>query len=226
MGQIEGFKVIITASSGASPGGLVAAAVRRVVREGALVTLVAPDATAGSALAASAGEGGSLHGISTRRLRPGRGSRSERDGRARCARQCRPARHAVAVVRRKGRCGLSGSLRRSRRSRRRDAGRMATPVAAWRRCPGRECGFGIRIHVLCPCSGQRGERLCVAGNHSRRSRGVGTDRGARQLSRPGRHGRAGVSPLAGAQSNGRRPARGELALRRLGRSRTRTSAAR
>ena len=56
MGQIEGFKVIITASSGASPGGLVAAAVRRVVREGALVTLVAPDATAGSALASSAGK--------------------------------------------------------------------------------------------------------------------------------------------------------------------------
>jgi hypothetical protein len=42
MGQIEGFKVVITANSAASLAGLAGAAVRRVTREGALVTLVAP----------------------------------------------------------------------------------------------------------------------------------------------------------------------------------------
>jgi NAD(P)-dependent dehydrogenase (short-subunit alcohol dehydrogenase family) len=56
MGQIEGFKVVITASSTASLAGLAGAAVRRVALEGALVTLVAPDSAAGSALASDAGK--------------------------------------------------------------------------------------------------------------------------------------------------------------------------
>ena len=39
MGQIEGFKVVVTATSAAAVAGLGGAAVRRIVREGAIVTL-------------------------------------------------------------------------------------------------------------------------------------------------------------------------------------------
>ena len=46
MGQIEGFKVIVTATSATAVAGLGGAAVRRIVREGAIVTLIAPGAAA------------------------------------------------------------------------------------------------------------------------------------------------------------------------------------
>ena len=55
MGQINGYKVVVTASNAAAVAGLGGAAVRRIVREGARVTLVAPDAAGAKSLVASLG---------------------------------------------------------------------------------------------------------------------------------------------------------------------------
>src|SRR3954471_18419446 len=57
MGQIDGYQVVVTASNAAAIAGLGGAAVRRVAREGARVTLVTPEAgAAGKSLAGSLGE--------------------------------------------------------------------------------------------------------------------------------------------------------------------------
>jgi NAD(P)-dependent dehydrogenase (short-subunit alcohol dehydrogenase family) len=56
MGQIDGYKVVVTASNGAALAGLGGAALRRIAREGARVTLVAPDAAAAEPLVASVDE--------------------------------------------------------------------------------------------------------------------------------------------------------------------------
>ena len=56
MGQIDGCKVVVTASSGAALAGVAGAALRRIAGEGARVTLVAPDATLAETLVASLGE--------------------------------------------------------------------------------------------------------------------------------------------------------------------------
>jgi 3-oxoacyl-[acyl-carrier protein] reductase len=61
MGQIDGYKVVVTASNEAAIAGLAGAAVRRVAREGAQVTLVSPAGKAGAALAGSIGGGKVRH---------------------------------------------------------------------------------------------------------------------------------------------------------------------
>jgi len=53
--QIKGYKVVVTASSAASLEGLAGAAVRRLVKEGARVTLISPDGPGGKAVCQSAG---------------------------------------------------------------------------------------------------------------------------------------------------------------------------
>ncbi len=55
MGQLDGYKVVVTASASASLDGLAGAAVRRIAREGARVTLISPDGLGGKAVAKSAG---------------------------------------------------------------------------------------------------------------------------------------------------------------------------
>jgi 3-oxoacyl-[acyl-carrier protein] reductase len=53
--QLKGYKVVVTVSSASALAGLGGAAVRRVANEGARVTIIAPDATAGAALVHSIG---------------------------------------------------------------------------------------------------------------------------------------------------------------------------
>lgn len=57
MGQIQGYKVIVTTNSAAALDGLAGAAVRRIVKEGARVVLISPDGEAGRATAKAAGRG-------------------------------------------------------------------------------------------------------------------------------------------------------------------------